>query len=113
MMKVTLNDIAKATGFSVNTVSHALSGKPDISEKTKAIIKDAAEKLGYMKNYAASCMRTGKSMTVAIIIPDIKNPYFSVVLREIVTPTGTLPLRITFSSVRTVPLRRETTNSIP
>ena len=83
MMKVTLSDIAKATGFSVNTVSHALSGKPDISEKTRSIIKDAAEKLGYLKNYAASCMRTGKSMMVAIIIPDIKNPFFSVIIRDI------------------------------
>ncbi len=82
-MKVTLSDIAKATGFSINTVSHALSGKPDISEKTRCIICEAAEKLGYIGNYAASCMRTGKSMTAAVIVPDIKNPYFSVVIREI------------------------------
>lgn len=82
-MKVTLADIANATGFSVNTVSHAIAGKPDISEKTRAIICETAQKLGYIGNYTASCMRTGKSMTVAVIIPDIKNPYFSVVLREI------------------------------
>jgi len=57
-MKVTLADIAKATGFSVNTVSHALSGKPDISEKTRLMICETAEKMGYIGNYAASCMRT-------------------------------------------------------
>ena len=32
---VTLSDIAKATGFSVNTVSHALNDKPDISERDR------------------------------------------------------------------------------
>ncbi|MBQ8387621.1 MAG: LacI family DNA-binding transcriptional regulator [Clostridia bacterium] len=81
-MKITLQDIARETGYSVNTVSHALSGKTDISESTRQKIKEAADRLGYVGNYAASSMRTGKSMTVAIIVPDIKNPFFSVVVHE-------------------------------
>lgn len=80
-MKVTLSDIAKATGYSINTVSHALNGKTDIAEKTRAYICETAKKLGYIANYTASSMRTGKSKTVAVIIPDIKNPYFSVILK--------------------------------
>ena len=82
-MKVTLQDIARETGFSVNTVSHALSGKTDISDSTRQIIKSVADRLGYVGNYAASSMRTGKSMTIAVIVPDIKNPYFAVVVQEL------------------------------
>lgn len=37
---VTLKDIAQATGFSANTVSRALADKPDISEETKAVIRE-------------------------------------------------------------------------
>ena len=79
----TLSDIAKATGFSANTVSHALNDKPDISEKTKALIKKTAEKMGYIANSSASFLRSGKSKSIAIIVPDITNPHFSVVIKEI------------------------------
>lgn len=77
---VTLADIAKATGFSANTVSHALNNKPDISEKTKKLIKETAEKMGYIANSSASFLRSGKSKNITIIVPDITNPHFSVVI---------------------------------
>lgn len=80
---VTLSDIAKATGYSVNTISHALNDKPDISEKTKNLIKETAEKMGYIANASASFLRSGKSKSIAIIVPDITNPHFSVVIKEI------------------------------
>ena len=80
---VTLFDIAKATGYSVNTISHALNNKPDISEKTKKLIKKTAEEMGYIANASASFLRSGKSKNIAIIVPDITNPHFSVVIKEI------------------------------
>lgn len=80
---VTLSDIAKATGFSANTVSHALNDKPDISEKTKKLIKKTAEKMGYIANSSAIFLRSGKSKSIAIIVADITNPHFSVVIKEI------------------------------
>ncbi len=80
---VTLSDIAKATGFSANTVSHALNDKPDISEKTKKLIKRTAEEMGYIANSSAIFLRSGKSKSIAIIVADITNPHFSVVIKEI------------------------------
>ena len=80
---VTLTDIAEATGFSANTVSHALNNKPDISEKTKKLIKETAEKMGYIANASASFLRSGRSKNIAIIVPDITNPHFSVAIKEI------------------------------
>lgn len=82
MKGITLADIAKATGYSVNTVSHALHDKPDISEDTKAKIKAKAEEMGYIINTSASALRSGKTKSIAIIIGDIANPFFSILIKE-------------------------------
>lgn len=80
--RVTLKDIAQATGYSANTVSHALAGKSDISEKTKALIRAKAEEMGYVGNAFASSLRSGVSRLVAIVVGDIANPHFSILIKE-------------------------------
>ncbi len=82
MKKITLSDIAAKTGFSVNTISHALKNKPDISEATKEIIVKTANEMGYIQNSSASALRSGKSKSVAIIVGDISNPHFSIIVKE-------------------------------
>lgn len=82
-MKARLKDIADATGFSVNTVSHALRDKPDISDATKARIRQVAEELHYIPNFQARGIREGRNAIVAVILPDIINPHFSIVFRGI------------------------------
>lgn len=79
---VTLKDIAAATGFSANTVSRALAGKPDISEETKEVIRKKAEEMGYIANALASFLRSGVSKNISIIVGDISNPHFSVMVKE-------------------------------
>lgn len=83
MKRVTLADIAKKCGVSVNTVSHALNDKPDISENTKELIKNTAKKMGYIGNASASFLRSGLSKTIAVIVGDISNPHFSILIKEI------------------------------
>lgn len=82
MKRVTLADIAKKCGVSVNTVSHALKDKPDISKKTTERIKKTAEKMGYIQNASASFLRSGFSKSIAIIVGDISNPHFSMIIKE-------------------------------
>ena len=82
-MKVRLKDIAAATGFSINTVSHALRDESDIPEVTREKIKAAAKEMGYIPNAYASSFRSGKTRTVSVILPDIINPHFTIVFREI------------------------------
>lgn len=82
-MKTRLKDIADATGFSVNTVSHALRDESDISEATKAIIRRVADELDYIPNFQARGVRAGKSSIISVILPDIINPHFSIVFRGI------------------------------
>lgn len=83
MRRVTQSDIAKICGVSVNTVSHALNDKPDISDEMKKNIKKTAEELGYIHNTSASFLRSGISKSIAIIIGDISNPHFSILIKEI------------------------------
>lgn len=82
--KVTLKTIADTTGYSVNTVSRALKNMPDISEETRKLIQEEARKLGYIGNALASAMRSGLTNTVAVILSDIANPHFAIIVKDIV-----------------------------
>lgn len=81
--RVTLRDIANVTGFSVNTVSHALKDKSDISQETKQLIKSKAMEMGYIVDSIAGSMRSGITRTIAVILGDIFNPHFGLNVREI------------------------------
>lgn len=81
--KVLLKDIAEKTGFSINTVSHALHNLDDVKPQTKAIIQKAASELGYIGNASARYLRSGRSYTIAIIIGDVSNPHFSLIVKQI------------------------------
>ncbi len=81
--RVTLKDIALETGFTVNTVSRALKNRSDISQETKSIIREAASRLNYVGDVAASSLRSGATQTLAMIVGDISNPFFSSLVRGI------------------------------
>lgn len=83
--KIRLRDIAEATGFSINTVSHALKDKSDISVATKKLIREKANELGYIADSVAGSMRSGISKTIAVILGDMSNPHFGLWVREIET----------------------------
>lgn len=84
MSNIRLADIAERTGYSINTVSHALRDMPDISEKTKKYILQVAEEMGYIENISASYLRSRKSRSIAIIAGDISNPHFAILAKEMV-----------------------------
>lgn len=83
--RVTLADIARELGVSVNTVSHALNNKKDISEALKQKIREKADELGYIPNSVAGSMRSGRSKCLSVIVGDIANPHFSILIKEIET----------------------------
>jgi DNA-binding LacI/PurR family transcriptional regulator len=68
---------------SQSTVSLVLSGKAAgrISARTEEAVKAAAKELGYRPNVAARALRTGVARSVALVVPDITNPFFGRVLR--------------------------------
>lgn len=77
-MRVTMKDIAEATGTSVPTVSLILNGKPfRVSEETRQKVLRAAEDMHYVRNQAASDLRKGSNDTMALIVPDISNDFYA------------------------------------
>jgi LacI family transcriptional regulator len=81
--QITLKDIAKALGLSVNTVSCALKNRNSISPETIRKVKEKAEEFGYIPNNIASSIRTGYTKTIAIILGDIANAYFAIMVKEL------------------------------
>lgn len=83
--QVTLNDIAKKLSVSTITVSKALRGHPDISQKTAELIKKTALELGYSPNYMARSLASRKSNTIGIVLPKIDHHFFSSIMDHIYT----------------------------
>ena len=81
--RVTSVDVARHAGVSQSTVSLVFSGKAAgrISARTEAAVRAAAEELGYRPNAAARALKTGAARTVALVVPDITNPFFGGLLR--------------------------------
>lgn len=78
--KINIQDIAKESGYSITTVSRVLNGKAEkfrIAIKTQEKIKNIAKELNYIPNEHARNLRTGKSQTIALIVPSLKNPFFA------------------------------------
>lgn len=58
-------------------VSKALRDAPDISQATKAKVKEEAERIHYLPNQAARRLRSRNSMLLGVVVPQIHHPYFS------------------------------------
>lgn len=76
--KGTMKNIARITGLSEMTVSNVIRGKGGhFSQETHDRIMKAAEEVGYRPNLAARHLAKGKTGIIALVLPDILNPYFS------------------------------------
>ncbi len=70
-------------GLSANTISCALRERSGIAPETVKRIKEKAQELGYIPNSIAISMRTGFTKTIAIILGDIANAYFAIMVNEL------------------------------
>ena len=82
---VTLKKIAETLGISVTAVSKALKDYPDISKKTKKLVKKTAEELNYKPNIFAVNLRTKQSKIIGLVIPEVVHHFFSSVIKGIVS----------------------------
>lgn len=82
----TLSDVAKQCRLSRTTVSMVLNNKPlaqSLPETTKARIRETAARLGYHPNPFARALRSQRSQTVGVMVPDVTDPYCAQILRGI------------------------------
>lgn len=78
--QITIKDIARKLGISPSTVSRALKGHPDISEKTRKAVEELAKELKYKPNSIALSLRHKRSNVIGIIIPEIVHHFFSSII---------------------------------
>lgn len=77
----TIRLVAKEAGVSQATVSRAFSQPGLLAAATVAKVRQATERLGYVPNQAARALSTGRSGNIALILPDVTNPFFSALMR--------------------------------
>ncbi len=78
--KITLKELAKLLNVSVSTVSKALHDSAEISPKTAERVKELAKLHNYRPNPVAVNLKSSKSGTIGVIIPNISNTFFANVL---------------------------------
>jgi LacI family transcriptional regulator len=79
----TIKDVAKLAGVSPSTVSRALSGRVPVDEETKKKVMEAVDALNYRPNILAKGLREGKTNTIGLVLPNIRNPIFPAVARGV------------------------------
>ena len=81
--QITIKDIARELGVSPSTVSRALKDNPDISQETRNAVHTYAREHNYKPNALALNLRTSRSNTIGVIIPQLVHHFFSCVLSGI------------------------------
>lgn len=80
---ITIKELSKILEVSISTVSKALNDSYEISDSTKERIKSAAKLHNYKPNKLAVNLKSGKTNTIGVVLPSIKNFFMSRVLRGV------------------------------
>ena len=83
VVRVTIDDVARAAGVSRQTVSRALNDKSEIAPETRRRVLAVVEELDYRPNIFARGMKTRRSDAIGLIISDISNPFYPAVARGV------------------------------
>jgi DNA-binding LacI/PurR family transcriptional regulator len=78
---VTITDVARAAGVAPSTVSRAVTNPDRVNLVTREHVLQVAARLGYRPSPVARALGTGRTNTLALVLPDITNPYFSGLIR--------------------------------
>lgn len=80
---VTIKDVAKKAGVSTSTVSRVISGNGPVNDATRQKVMEAVRALNYRPNFLAKGLKEGRTKTIGLIIPNIRNPIFPAVVRGV------------------------------
>ena len=81
--RATLRDVARIAGVHPGTVSRALNPATEalVRDETVQRVRQVAQELGYRPNPLARGLKTNRSYTIGVIVPDIQNPLFPPIIR--------------------------------
>jgi LacI family repressor for deo operon, udp, cdd, tsx, nupC, and nupG len=80
---VSIKEVARLAGVSTATVSRALANPDKVQAKTRAKVLGAVEKTGYVTNSVARSLRTRRTHTIVVLVPDITNSFFANIIQGI------------------------------
>jgi len=92
--RITMRDVARAAGVSPMTVSRALRENSDVNIRTRAGVRAAAARLGYIYDTTAQAFRAQRSGCIAITLPSINNANFAATHRALTTTLDSTPLQL-------------------
>ena len=78
-----IEEVARATGVSTATVSRALRGLPNVSDKTRAAVRRAADELGYVASSSASGLASGRTLAMGVVVPSVSRWFYTSVLEGV------------------------------
>ncbi|HWH26201.1 MAG TPA: LacI family DNA-binding transcriptional regulator [Pseudolysinimonas sp.] len=81
MKSVSVTDVAVRAGVSVGTVSNVLNRPDKVSARRLELVNQAIAELGFVRNDAARQLRAGSSRAIGLVILDVRNPFFTELLR--------------------------------
>src|ERR1700692_2149988 len=76
-----IKKVAEVAGVSVGTVSHVVTGSVPVSEELSQKVRAAIRELDYHPNHVARSLKTSKTRTLGIIVPDMTIPFFPRIIR--------------------------------
>lgn len=90
LRRPTMNDVARASGVSLKSVSRVINDEVGASPETRERVLAAAAKLGYRRNDAAHALRRsdGRSASIGLVLEDISNPFAAVMNRSVERVAG-------------------------
>ncbi len=79
----TMHDVAKLACVSQATVSHVINNSAPVSEEVRSRVLDAIKTLGYVPNFLAKGLKGSSTNTIALLVPEINNPYYSAIVKRL------------------------------
>ena len=79
----TISDVARHAGVSTMTVSRVVNGTGYTSAETRARVEAAIDELGYVPNALARQLRSKRTKSIALLVSDISNPFFTTIARGV------------------------------
>ena len=86
--QVTIRDVAKLAGVAPITVSRVVNNLPGVSPGTRDRVNKAIAELNYVPNAMAKSLRSQQSRTIALVLTDITNPFWTTVARGVEDTTA-------------------------
>jgi LacI family transcriptional regulator len=98
--RVTINDVARMSGVSPMTVSRVINGSERVSPQTRQRVEQAIAELGYVPSRLARGLIRQRTRTLALIVPDVANPFFTLIVRGAEDVARRADYRIIFCDTR-------------